>query len=317
MTKIRDAFKDGKAFIPFLTCGDPDLETTEKLVCAMAEAGADLIELEIPFSDPTAEGPVIQEANVRALSAGTTTDKIFDMVVRIRKTVKISLVFMTYANVVFSYGSERFISKAAEIGINGLILPDVPYEEKEEFEPICKKYGLDLISMIAPTSDHRIAMVAKEATGFIYVVSSLGVTGVRSEIKTDIGALVEQIHAVTDVPVRISEPEQAKKMAGLSDGAIVGSAVVKRIAKYGKDCVPYVAEYVKEMKQAVKGAKERLAEEKSFAAAFFVYRKFRWNSLVLQRLQRCGHRWEILSQATARRECVRILYFRKDRRRRW
>ena len=123
MTKIRDAFKDGKAFIPFLTCGDPDLETTEKLVCAMAEAGADLIELGIPFSDPTAEGPVIQEANVRALSAGTTTDKIFDMVVRIRKTVKISLVFMTYANVVFSYGSERFISKAAEIGINGLILP--------------------------------------------------------------------------------------------------------------------------------------------------------------------------------------------------
>ena len=195
MTKIRDAFKDGKAFIPFLTCGDPDLETTEKLVCAMAEAGADLIELGIPFSDPTAEGPVIQEANVRALSAGTTTDKIFDMVVRIRKTVKISLVFMTYANVVFSYGSERFISKAAEIGINGLILPDVPYEEKEEFEPICKKYGLDLISMIAPTSDHRIAMVAKEATGFIYVVSSLGVTGVRSEIKTDIGALVEQIRA--------------------------------------------------------------------------------------------------------------------------
>ena len=180
------------------------------------------------------------------------------MVVRIRKTVKISLVFMTYANVVFSYGSERFISKAAEIGINGLILPDVPYEEKEEFEPICKKYGLDLISMIAPTSDHRIAMVAKEATGFIYVVSSLGVTGVRSEIKTDIGALVEQIRAVTDVPCAvgfgISEPEQAKKMAGLSDGAIVGSAVVKRIAKYGKDCVPYVAEYVKEMKQAVREA---------------------------------------------------------------
>ena len=232
MTKIRDAFKDGKAFIPFLTCGDPDLETTEKLVCAMAEAGADLIELGIPFSDPTAEGPVIQ--------------------------VKISLVFMTYANVVFSYGSERFISKAAEIGINGLILPDVPYEEKEEFEPICRKYGLDLISMIAPTSDHRIAMVAKEATGFIYVVSSLGVTGVRSEIKTDIGALVEQIRAVTDVPCAvgfgISEPEQAKKMAGLSDGAIVGSAVVKRIAKYGKDCVPYVAEYVKEMKQAVREA---------------------------------------------------------------
>ena len=231
------------------------MEHYEEYVHAVVEAGADLIELGIPFSDPTAEGPVIQEANVRALSVGTTTDKIFDMVVRIRKTVKIPLVFMTYANVVFSYGSERFISKAAQIGINGLILPDVPYEEKEEFEPICRKYGLDLISMIAPTSDHRIAMVAKEASGFIYVVSSLGVTGVRSEIKTDIGALVEQIRAVTDVPCAvgfgISEPEQAKKMAGLSDGAIVGSAVVKRIAKYGKDSVPYVAEYVREMKQAV------------------------------------------------------------------
>ena len=199
--------------------------------------------------------PVQAQHTLVALQEGTTTDKIFDMVVRIRKTVKIPLVFMTYANVVFSYGSERFISKAAQIGINGLILPDVPYEEKEEFEPICRKYGLDLISMIAPTSDHRIAMVAKEASGFIYVVSSLGVTGVRSEIKTDIGALVEQIRAVTDVPCAvgfgISEPEQAKKMAGLSDGAIVGSAVVKRIAKYGKDSVPYVAEYVREMKQAV------------------------------------------------------------------
>ena len=256
--RITEAFEKGKAFIPFITCGDPSLEVTEQLVYAMEEAGADLIELGIPFSDPTAEGPVIQGANVRALSGGVTTDKVFDMVVKIRKNSSVPMVFMTYANVVFSYGTERFIKTAAEIGMDGLILPDVPYEEKEEFEPICKKYGLDLISMIAPTSDHRIAMVAKEATGFIYVVSSLGVTGVRSEIKTDIGALVEQIRAVTDVPCAvgfgISEPEQAKKMAGLSDGAIVGSAVVKRIAKYGKDCVPYVAEYVKEMKQAVREA---------------------------------------------------------------
>ena len=253
--RISEAFAKGKAFIPFITCGDPSLEVTEKIVYAMEEAGADLIELGIPFSDPTAEGTVIQEGNLRALSGGVTTDKVFDMVRRVRQKVKIPMVFMTYANVVFSYGTERFLTKAAEVGIDGLILPDVPYEEKAEFEPICKKYGLDLISMIAPTSDHRIAMVAKEATGFIYVVSSLGVTGVRSEIKTDIGALVEQIRAVTDVPCAvgfgISEPEQAKKMAALSDGAIVGSAVVKRIAKYGKDSIPYVAEYVREMKQAV------------------------------------------------------------------
>ena len=278
MTKIRDAFKDGKAFIPFLNLWRPGIwRLLKNLVCAMAEAGADLIELGIPFSDPTAEGPVIQEANVRALSAGTTTDKIFDMVVRIRKTVKISLVFMTYANVVFSYGSERFISKAAEIGINGLILPDVPYEEKEEFEPICKKYGLDLISMIAPTSDHRIAMVAKEATGFIYVVSSLGVTGVRSEIKTDIGALVEQIRAVTDVPCAvgfgISEPEQAKKMAGLSDGAIVGSAVVKRIAKLWKRLRSLCSGICKGNETGCKGSIRRpkgcCRGRNPFAAAFF------------------------------------------------
>ena len=255
MTKIRDAFKDGKAFIPFLTCGDPDLETTEKLVCAMAEAGADLIELGIPFSDPTAEGPVIQEANVRALSAGTTTDKIFDMVVRIRKTVKISLVFMTYANVVFSYGTERFAKKAKEVGMDGLILPDVPFEEKEEFDRVCREYGLDLISLIAPTSHDRIRMIAKEASGFIYCVSSLGVTGTRSAITTDIGAMVGLVKEVTEVPCAvgfgISTPEQAAKMCESADGAIVGSAIVKICAEYGKDCVEKVEKYVKSMVGAI------------------------------------------------------------------
>lgn len=256
MSNIAKAFASGKAFIPFITCGDPDLETTAKVVRAMAEAGADLIELGIPFSDPTAEGPVIQAANVRALSAGTTTDKIFDLVRDLRKDITIPMVFMTYANVVFSYGAEKFISTCAEIGIDGLILPDIPYEEKDEFDPICKKYGVDLISMVAPTSEDRIAMVAKEATGFIYVVSSLGVTGVRSEITTDIGAMVQLIRANSPLPCAvgfgISTPEQAKKMAGLSDGAIVGSAIVKLIAQHGRDAVPYVSEYVKSMKDAVR-----------------------------------------------------------------
>ena len=256
MSNIAKAFANGKAFIPFITCGDPDLETTAKVVRAMAEAGADLIELGIPFSDPTAEGPVIQAANVRTLSAGTTTDKIFDLVRDLRKDVTIPMVFMTYANVVFSYGAEKFISTCAAIGIDGLILPDIPYEEKDEFDPICKKYGLDLISMVAPTSEDRIAMVAKEATGFIYVVSSLGVTGVRSEITTDIGAMVQLIRANSPLPCAvgfgISTPEQAKKMAGLSDGAIVGSAIVKLIAQHGRDAVPYVSEYVKSMKDAVR-----------------------------------------------------------------
>jgi tryptophan synthase alpha chain len=256
MSKIAEAFQNKKAFIPFITCGDPSLEVTEKLVYAIAEAGADLIELGIPFSDPTAEGPVIMAADERALAGGATTDKIFDMVKRIREKVTIPMVFMTYANVIYSYGSERFISKAAELGIDGLILPDIPFEEKDEFAPICEKYGLDLISMIAPTSHDRIRMIAKEAKGFIYCVSSLGVTGVRKEITTDIGGMVKLVKEVSSIPCAvgfgISTPEQAAKMAKVADGAIVGSAIVKLCAQYGEDCVPYVAEYVKSMKDAIR-----------------------------------------------------------------
>ena len=253
--RITDAFKNGKAFIPFITCGDPSLEVTEQLVYAMEEAGADLIELGIPFSDPTAEGPVIQEANVRALNGGVTTDKIFDMVVSIRKHTQIPMVFMTYANVVFSYGCDRFLKTAAEIGMDGLILPDVPFEEKAEFDEVCKKYGLDLISLIAPTSHDRIRTIAKDAEGFVYCVSSLGVTGMRSQITTDIGAMVELVKQEKDIPCAvgfgISNPEQAKKMAAQSDGVIVGSAIVKLYGTYGERCVPYVRDYVKSMKDAI------------------------------------------------------------------
>ena len=256
--KITEAFAKGKAFIPFITCGDPSLEITEQLVYAMEEAGADLIELGIPFSDPTAEGPVIQEANVRALSGGVTTDKVFDMVAKIRQKTAIPRVFMTYANVVFSYGTEHFIKKAAEVGMDGLILPDVPFEEKEEFDTVCKQYGLDLISLIAPTSHERITQIAKEANGFVYCVSSLGVTGTRTQITTDIGGMVKLVKAVKDIPCAvgfgISTPEQAKKMAAQSDGAIVGSAIVKLCAAHGENCVPYVKEYVKSMKDAVREA---------------------------------------------------------------
>lgn len=255
MSNIKDAFRNGKAFIPFITCGDPDLETTAKVVRAAAENGADLIELGIPFSDPTAEGPVIQGANIRALAGGITTDKIFDFVAELRRDVKIPLVFMTYANVVFSYDAERFMARCCETGVGGIILPDLPYEEKDEFSDIARRYGVDIISLIAPTSANRIAMIAKETTGFIYVVSSLGVTGTRSEITTNIGDIVKVIRENTDVPCAvgfgISKPEQAKKMAGLSDGAIVGSAIIKLLEQYGKDAAPYVGEYVKSMKEAV------------------------------------------------------------------
>ena len=255
MSDIRTAFTNGKAFIPFITCGDPDLETTGKVVRAAAENGADLIELGIPFSDPTAEGPVIQGANIRALAGGVTTDKIFDFVMKLRKDVKIPLVFMTYANVVFSYGAERFMARCCETGVGGLILPDLPFEEKDEFYAVAKQYGIDLISLIAPTSANRVAMIAKEADGFIYLVSSLGVTGMRNEITTDLSEIIKVIRENTSVPCAvgfgISKPEQAAAMAKISDGAIVGSAIIKILEKYGKDAAPYVGEYVRSMKDAV------------------------------------------------------------------
>ena len=256
MSKIRKAFENGKAFIPFITCGDPDLATTEAAVREAARAGADLIELGIPFSDPTAEGPVIQEASLRALQAGTTTDRIFGFVKELRTDVTVPMVFMTYANVIFSYGAEKFISTCAQIGIDGLILPDLPFEEKEEFLPLCRQYGVDLISLIAPTSENRVAMIAREAEGFIYLVSSLGVTGTRNEITTDLAPIIQTIRENAKVPVAIgfgiSTPEQAKKMAAISDGAIVGSAIEKILAQHGKESAEYIGDYVRSMKNALK-----------------------------------------------------------------
>lgn len=255
MSNIKKAFENGKAFIAFITCGDPDLETTAAVVRAAVENGADLIELGIPFSDPTAEGPVIQGANLRALNGGITTDKIFAFVKELRRDVKVPMVFMTYSNVVFSYGAEKFISTCQNIEIDGLILPDLPFEEKGEFLPFCQKYGVNLVSLIAPTSENRIAMIAKEAEGFLYIVSSLGVTGTRSEIKTDLASIVKVARENTDIPCAIgfgiSTPEQARKMAEISDGAIVGSAIVQLLEKHGKDAPVYVGEYIKSMKNAI------------------------------------------------------------------
>lgn len=256
MNNLKTAFEKGKAFIPFITCGDPDLETTEQIIYAMERAGADLIELGIPFSDPTAEGPVIQEANIRALKNRITTDDIFGLVRKVRKTVRIPLVFMTYANVVFSYGAERFIKTCRETGINGLILPDIPFEEKGEFAAFCKEYGISFVSMIAPTSHERIQTIAAEAEGFVYCVSSLGVTGTRTKITTDVAAMVRLVKEEKEIPCAIgfgiSTPEQAKEMAAHADGVIVGSAIVKICAQYGRDCVPYIEQYVRKMKDAVR-----------------------------------------------------------------
>lgn len=258
MSKIREAFENKKAFIGFLTAGDPSLEKTEEFIIEMADAGAALIEIGIPFSDPIAEGPVIQDANIRALSApgGCTTDMVFDMVARVSKKVNVPLVFLTYLNPVFKYGYEKFCGKCKETGIDGIIIPDMPFEEKNELALIAAEYGVDIISLIAPTSADRIQMIAKEASGYIYVVSSMGVTGVRSEITTDVESIVRHIREVTDTPVAvgfgINTPEQAKKYSSMSDGVIVGSAIVKMIAQYGNDAAQYIHEYVKSMADAVK-----------------------------------------------------------------
>lgn len=259
MSKITDTIKaKKKVFIPFITAGDPNLDKTVEYVVAMANAGADIIEIGIPFSDPTAEGVVIQEANIRALSAGFKMEKLFEAVAKIRTQTDIPLVFMTYINPVFHYGYDAFFAKCKELGVNGFISPDIPFEEKQEIEEVTKKYDVDFISMVSPTSEERVARIAKEAVGFIYVVSSMGVTGVRSSISTDLGSIVAKIREVTDTPCAIgfgiSTPEQAENMAGMADGAIVGSAIVRIVEKYGENAKDALVEYVSSMKAAVEKA---------------------------------------------------------------
>ncbi|MCI5936384.1 MAG: tryptophan synthase subunit alpha [Eubacterium sp.] len=256
MNRIEQAFENKKAFIPFITAGDPCLDVTKEAILAMQRAGADLIEIGIPFSDPVAEGPVIQEADNRALAAGTTTDKIFDMVESIRDQIHVPFVFMTYINPIYVYGTEKFAKRTRECGGAGVIVPDIPFEERGEIQDAFENEGLTVISMIAPTSASRAKMIAKEAKGFLYCVSSMGVTGIRTEINTGIADLIQQVKSVTDIPCAIgfgiSTPEQAAKMAAISDGAIVGSAIVRLVEQYGKDCVPHIEEYVRSMKDAVR-----------------------------------------------------------------
>ena len=256
MNRLANVFANGRAFIPFITAGDPSLEITEQLVVNLAEAGVDLIELGIPFSDPIAEGPVIQAADNRALASGTTTDKIFAMVERIRRTCQVPIAFMTYVNPIFTYGTERFMQNCRGVGVDAVIVPDVPFEEKQEILPDCLKYEVTLISMIAPTSNQRIRMIAGEAQGFIYCVSSMGVTGMRRELSNEVGQMIKLVKEVKDIPCAIgfgiSTPEQARQMAGLADGVIVGSAIVNIIGQYGADCVPHVVEYVRSMQDTIK-----------------------------------------------------------------
>ena len=260
--RIADAFAHGKAFIPFVTVGDPDIATTCRIVEAMVEAGASLIELGIPFSDPTAEGPVIQGANIRALAAGMSAERAFELVhiLRAQRGVRVPMVFMTYANVVFSYpgGTDAFCARAQEAGVQGLILPDVPFEEHEEFAAVARAHDLALVSMIAPTSHERIRAIAASAEGFIYCVSSLGVTGERTSITGDVAGMVKLVRSVTSVPVAvgfgISTPQQAAKVAACCDGAIVGSAIVRMVGERGANAVGDIAAYVRSMSDAVRSA---------------------------------------------------------------
>ena len=255
MSRLSKLSRENKLFIPFIVCGDPDIETTKEIVLSCVKAGADVIELGIPFSDPMAEGPVIMNAYDRAIMSGATTTKAINMLSEIRTQVDIPLVFMTYANVVYAYksGIEDFVKEAAAAGIDALILPDVSFEEKSEFSDICDKYDVDFISLIAPSSEDRIEMIAKEAKGFIYCVSSLGVTGVRENIDTDIDSMIQRVRKVSQIPCAIgfgiSTAKQAKLMADKADGVIVGSGIVSLCEEYGKEAPVKVFEYVRSMKE--------------------------------------------------------------------
>ncbi|GHU82254.1 tryptophan synthase alpha chain [Clostridia bacterium] len=256
MSKIKNAFKNGTAFIGFVTGGDPTIEKSEEFIYKMIDAGADLVEIGIPFSDPIAEGPVIQRANIRALSAGATVHKIFDLVENVRKKTDVPLVFLTYLNPVYHYGYEAFFAKCKNVGVDGIIIPDLPFEEQEDVRSVSGKYGVDLITLIAPTSEDRIAALAKNATGFLYIVSSMGVTGVRSQIKTDLSEILQAVKAASTTPAAvgfgINTPQQATQISNIADGVIVGSAIVKLVETYGENAGEHIYDYVKTMKDAVK-----------------------------------------------------------------
>jgi len=255
MNRIQDAFRNKKAFIAYLMAGDPNLATSAEYILTAQDAGADLIEIGIPFSDPIAEGEVIQAASTRALAAGTRLDGVFEMVASIKDQMRIPMVFMTYLNPVFVYGYERFFAKCVEIGICGVIIPDLPFEEQGEAKSVAAKYKIEVVTLVAPTSEKRIGPIAECAEGFIYLISSMGVTGVRSEITTDLSAIVSKIRKHTNVPIAIGfgigSPEQAGWYSTFADGVIVGSAIVRIIGEHGEDAKQAVHEYIRGMKQGI------------------------------------------------------------------
>ena len=254
--KISEIFKNGKALIAYLTAGDPSVIDTEEFIVALAENGADLIEIGIPFSDPVAEGEVIQNAMARALAKKIGLNDIFDMAARVKKRTQVPLTFMTYLNPLLTYGYDNFFKKCKEIGISAIIVPDMPFEEQDEVKEFADNCGIDIITLIAPTSNERIEKIARSAKGFIYLVSSLGVTGVRASITTDIKSMVEKIKKFTDTPVAvgfgISTAEQAKEMTKHADGVIIGSAIVKIIEQHKENAAPKLAQYISPIKKEMR-----------------------------------------------------------------
>jgi tryptophan synthase alpha chain len=261
--KFQQQLNQGKkALITFVTAGDPDLATTRRLVMAMAEAGADLVELGVPYSDPIAEGPVIQAANTRALKNDVRIDRLFELAADLRKSpgkrnTDIPLVFLLYVNCILQYGKARFLDQCAAKGIDGLIIPDLPYEESEEIAAETRRTGVRLIRLVAPSSAGRIETIARQAEGFLYCVSSLGVTGIRSSFHTDFENFFGHINRFKTAPSAIgfgiSSPAQVRELKKYCDGVIVGSAIVQKIAESGSPdrAVASVGEFVRSLRIAL------------------------------------------------------------------
>ncbi|MBW1606294.1 tryptophan synthase subunit alpha [Lactobacillus sp. Sy-1] len=256
MSKLSDAFTGRHKLVGFVTANDPDMATTVNNVVALAEGGADVVEIGVPFSDPIADGPVIQRADLRALRDFDLPMKaIFDAVAEIRTKTAVPLVFLTYLNIVLQYGYDEFCRDCKKYGVDGLIIPDLPYEEKGELTPYTTKYEIDLVPLITLNSGDRIKPIAKDASGFVYLVSSLGVTGERDHFSDQLSSIVKQIKADTTVPVAIGfgvhEPEQARQLAEFADGVIIGSAFVKIVEKYKTDAPKYLKQFANEVKSAM------------------------------------------------------------------
>lgn len=258
MNKLREAFtKNKKTVIGFMTAGDPTFEASVQNILALAEGGADIIEIGIPFSDPIAEGAIIQQANVRALKNGMTTKRIFELVQRVREKTDTPICLITYLNPVFKYGYDRFFEDCAKSGVDGIFVPDMPFEERPEAADYAKKHGITIIPLIAPAAPERIKAIAESANGegYIYVASAMSEAGLTEQSKQELKSVIDEAKKYTDVPTAvwfgIHTPKEAKRVAEIADGVIVESIAVELVTKHGEKSAPYIAEFIEQMKTAL------------------------------------------------------------------